>query len=216
MGKALPRRPPGRRLLLDDVDWRTYGRLLKTFAERPGLRLTYDRGRLEIMVPLLEHEEDGDFLGDLVKVLTEELGLPLKRGGSVTLRRRGLQRGLEPDRCFWIENAARIGRTLDLRRDPPPDLAIEVDTSRSSLNRMGIYAALGVPEVWRLDGGTLTFHVLGPDGRYAEAEQSRSFPRLRPANLLPFIQQVRQPGDQNPAIRAFRAWVRQHLAGGTP
>src|SRR5438128_2068392 len=81
---------------LSDIDWRTYTRLLRIFAERPGIRLTYDRGELEIMSPLLKHDDDGRFLGDLVFVMTEELGLPLKRGGSTTLRRRKRRRGVEP------------------------------------------------------------------------------------------------------------------------
>src|SRR5437660_9856887 len=171
-----------------------YSRLLRAFAERPGMRLTYDRGELEIMSPLLEHDDDGRFLGDLVFVLTEELGMPLKRGGSTTLRRRLRRRGIEADECFWIANAHRMAgkRRLDLRKDPPPDLAIEVDVTHSSLDRMGIYAALGVPEVWRLDGDTLTFHVLGLDGSYIESHASRSFPLVTPADLLNFLRQVRQ------------------------
>src|SRR5207302_9413364 len=124
----------------------------------------------EIMSPLLEHDNDGQFLGRLIVALTEELGLPIKGGGSVTMRRRRRRRGLEADECFWIANAARMAgrRRLDLRTDPPPDLALEVDVTHSSLDRMGIYAALGVPEVWPLDGDTLTFPVPGKDGAYTE------------------------------------------------
>src|SRR6266852_3756938 len=161
MSQAPPLRKPVRRqcLRLSGVDWQTYSRLLHVFAERPGFHLTYDRGELEIMSPRLEHDDDASILGDLVFVLTEELGLPLKRGGSTTMRRRLKQRGIEADECFWIANAHRMAgrRHLDLRRDPPPDLAIEVDVTRSSLDRFGIYAALKVPEVWRLDGDVLAF-----------------------------------------------------------
>jgi Uma2 family endonuclease len=198
------------------VDWRTYSRLLCLFAERPGLRLTYDRGELEIMSPLLEHDDDGRFLGALVFVLTEELGLPLKRGGSTTMRRRRKRRGIEADECFWIANAARMAgrRRLDLRTDPPPDLAIEVDVSNSSLDRLSIYAALKVPEIWRLEGDSLSFHVLAADGTYELAAASRSFPLVTPAELLPFLQQARQAADENAVIRDFRAWVRQRRAGG--
>jgi len=212
------RQAPARPLLvLSGIDWQTYVRLLWAFAERPGVRLTYDRGELEIMSPLLEHDDAGRFLGDLVFVLTEELGLPLKRGGSVTMRRRRRRRGIEADECFWIANAARMAgrRRLNLRTDPPPDLAIEVDVSHSSLNRLGIYAALGVPEVWRLEGDTLTFHVLGADGNFTAAAASRSFPLVTPADLLGFVQQARQAGDENAVIRSFRQWVRQQVAGST-
>ncbi len=209
------RQPPvGQCFRLSGVDWRTYSRLLAIFAERPGIRLTYDRGELEIMSPSLEHDDDSAFLGDLVFLMTEELGMPLKRGGSTTLRRRLRRRGIEPDACFWIANASRMAgrRRLDLRTDPPPDLAIEVDVSRSSLDRLGIYAALRVPEVWRLEGDVLTFHVLGEDNTYRSADRSLSFPRVAPSDLLPFVQQARQASDQNTITHQFRDWIRQRRA----
>jgi Uma2 family endonuclease len=207
-------RPPGQSLRLSSVDWRTYSQLLRAFAERPGIRLTYDRGELEIMSPLLEHDGDGRFLGRLVLVLTEELGLPLKPGGSVTMRRRRKRRGLEADECFWIANAHRMAgkRRLDLRVDPPPDLVIEVDVTHSSLDRMGIYARLGVPEVWRLDGNTLTIHVLGEDKKYAPADASRSFPLVTAADLMGFLERSRRGGDDNEIVRGFREWIRQRRA----
>jgi Uma2 family endonuclease len=195
-----------------------YTRLLRIFAERAGIRLTYDRGELEIMTPLLlMHDDDARFLGDLVFILTEEMGLPLKRGGSTTLRRRLRRRGIEADECFWIANAHRMHgvRRLNLRIHPPPDLAIEVDVSRSSLDRLAIYAALHVPEVWRLDGDTLTFHVLDAAGHYSVAAASMTFPILTPADLVAFLQRARQASDENPITRDFRAWIRQRL-GSTP
>jgi Uma2 family endonuclease len=196
-------------LLLEDIDWDTYSRLLRVFASRPGIYLTYDRGRLEMMAPLLEHEDDGRFLGRLVVAMTEELGKPIKAGGATTMRRQLKRRGLEADECFWIDNAPRMQgrRRLNLRRDPPPDLAIEVDVSHSSLDRLAIYAALKVPEVWRLDGDTLHFYVLAPDGSYVDAPRSRSFPMIAPADLLEFLQRARVAGDQNPVVREFRLWL---------
>ncbi len=210
--------PPGRCLRLSGMDWRTYTRLLWIFAERPGVRLTYDRGEMEIRSPLREHDDDSRFLGRLVMVLTEELGLPLQLGGSTTLRQRQRRRGIEADECFWIANAHRMAgrRRLDLRTDPPPDLAIEVDVRHSSLDRLAIYAALRVPEVWRLKGGTLTFHVLQPDGSYQISATSQSFPQFTSADLLVFLQQARQAADNNVVVRQFRAWLRQRGAGGPP
>jgi Uma2 family endonuclease len=170
------------RLLIDNVDWRTYTRFLFLFAERPGYRLTYDRGR---------------------------------QGGSVTLRRRRRQRGLEPDRCYWIANEAAVrGKSrLDLRVDPPPDLAIEVDVTSSSLDRMSIYAALGVPEVWRVDNGTLTFQELGSKGKYTPISHSLSFRQVTPADLMNFWAMCAGQ-DENSVIRQFRVWVQQQIAGG--
>ena len=195
--------------------WKTYSRMLHAFSEQPGYRLIYDRGVLEIMSLRLEHDEAGRFLCLVVQMLTEELGLPFKAGGGVTLRRQFLRRGIEADECFWIANAPRMAgvQRLNLRTDPLPDLAIEVDVSRRSLNRLGIYAALRVPEVWRLDGATLMFHSLVARGTYLAVPASLSFPLLAPADLLGFVQLARQATDTNVVLRQFRAWVRQRLTG---
>lgn len=210
---TVPARPTrSRRLVLHGIDWKTYSRLLAAFAEYRAVRLTYDRGRLEIMSPRLEHDTDADFLGQLIVALTDELGMPRLSGGSVTLRRRKLLKGLEPDRCYWIasEPAVRGKRNLDLRVDPPPDLAIEVDVTSSSLDRMSIYAAFGVPEVWRLEGTSLSFHVLSA-GSYTAATHSRSFPLLTAADLMS-IAALRATQGEAAAGLQFRAWVRQQLA----
>jgi Uma2 family endonuclease len=215
MSMAVGVSPAARQSLhLNGVDWRTYSRLLRALGDRPGLRVAYDRGDLEMMSPGLELDDDARFLGDMVFVLTEELRLPLKRGGSTTLRRRLRRRGIEADECFWIANAHRLAgrRRLDLRTDPPPDLAIEVDVSQSSLDRLGIYAALQVPEVWRLEGDSLTFFVLGPNKSYAQAAESCSFSQVTPSDLMVFIQQAREAGDQNDVIREFRNWIRRRVA----
>lgn len=210
-GIALKRPAAGRAVVLDATDWQTYTRLLHVFAEQPRIRLTYDNGRLEIMSPLFEHDDDGGFLGRMVETLTEELELPIHGGKSTTLRRKLKEKGIEADECFWIANAHRVAgrRRLDLRRDPPPDLAIEVDVTHSCLNRLTIYAALRVPEVWRLDGDDLTFHVLQPNGKFAVVGHSLAFPLVAPADLLDFLKQARRAGDHNPVIRKFRQWIRR-------
>jgi Uma2 family endonuclease len=204
------------RLLLYGVSWREYTRMLRAFAERPGYRLTYDRGTLEIMSPLFEHEIDIDLLGRLVVVLTEESGLPIAAGRSTTFRRKRMRRGLEPDHSWWIahEEQVRGKRRIDLRVDPPPDLAIEVDVTRRSLNRMAIYARLRVPEVWRLNAKGLTFQVLQPNGQYAEQTHSLAFPQFGPADLTTHLA-LRSQHDENDVVRQFRAFVRQRLATGS-
>jgi Uma2 family endonuclease len=209
--------PPPQRLVLADVSWQTYGRFRRILEGRRSVRLTYDRGELEIMTITHEHESHGRFLGRMVIALTEELGLPIKEGGSTTFRRKRKRRGLEPDNCFWItkEPLVRGKLKIDLRTDPPPDLAIEVDITHSSLDRMGIYAALGVSEVWHFDGQTLRFYHLGAGRRYAVVPSSRIFPHVTPADLAGFLP-LRTQMDENAVIRQFRAWVRQrHPAGGS-
>jgi Uma2 family endonuclease len=204
------------RLILDNVDWKTYTRFLYLFAERPGYRLTYDRGRLEIMGRLPLHERCANFLGRLAITLTEELGLPIMQGGSTTLRLRRGQRGLDPDRCYWIVNEAAVrGKTrLNLRKDPPPDLAIEVDVTSRSLNRMSIYATLGVPEIWRVDKQTLSIHALAANRKkYTPISHSQSFPLVTPADLMTFWEMCATQ-EENSVIRQFRAWVQQKRTGG--
>lgn len=165
------------------------------------------------MSPLWEHEGPAYLLGRFVNVLTEEFNLPCRAGGSVTLRRRRKQRGLEPDNCYWIASSPRLqGKTrLDLRTDPPPDLAIEVDVTSSSLNRMSIYADLDVPEVWRVSSAGLTFPVL-ESGTYSIRSHSLSFPQLASADLPAFLAQLGQTHDTT-LVRQFRDWVRQMLLG---
>src|SRR6516162_9609209 len=122
-------RPPA---VLYDIDWKTYTQLLRVFEKsHRRFRLTYDRGALEIMSPLWVHEAQARLIGRFVDVLTEELNLPCRLGGSVTLRRRRKDRGLEPGNCYWIASAPLVQgkRELNLRIDPPPDLAIEIDVT---------------------------------------------------------------------------------------
>jgi Uma2 family endonuclease len=165
------------------------------------------------MSPLFAHEVGADLLGRFVVVLTEELGLPLQAARSTTFRRRRMRRGLEADHSWWIANAAKIRgkERIDLRVDPPPDLALEVDLTRRSVDRMSIYARLRVPEVWRKDGNGLTFNALQADDRYVEQTHSLSFPQFTPADLMAHLA-LRKLYDENEVVRQFREFVRQRLA----
>jgi Uma2 family endonuclease len=199
------------RFLLTDVSWDFYEHLLDELGDR-RVRVTFDRGALELMAPTYRHENYARTLGKLVGVLCEELNLPVKDGGSTTFRREDLERGLEPDDCFYIHNVRKIlGKDeIDLTIDPPPDLAIEIDVTRSSLDRMGIYAALRVPEVWRFDGQTLQVWCLRPDGEYEERERSPTFPALALRRVVEFLGQAIELDDVA-LIRKFRAWVRKQV-----
>src|SRR5260370_27981448 len=177
------------RILLTGVSWGSYSRLLQIFGDRPHLRLTYDRGDLEIVSRSLRHEKWGGILSRFVVVLTEELHLPLASGGSVTMRRKSLKRGLEADKSFWIAHEADVRgiEDLDLQIHPPPDLVIEVEITRSALKRMGIYAKMRVPEVWRVTAKKIRFQQLQPDGAYKEMPTSLTFPGLTPNDLMNFL-----------------------------
>jgi Uma2 family endonuclease len=157
-----------------------------------------------------EHERAGHILAHLIMAWAEERQVVLRGGGSTTFRRRDLRRGLEPDECYWIANQALVrGLTrIDLSRDPPPDLVLEIDVTHSSVPRMPIYGALGVPEVWRLKGNTLSMELLQADGSYLATPISRALPPLTPNDFAPFLSLSDQQDDIT-VLREFRAWVRQ-------
>jgi Uma2 family endonuclease len=163
------------------------------------------------------HDKLSRLLGRFVVVLTEELNLPLDSAGSTTLEREDVDRAIEPDECFYIHNEALIRDRdeLDLSTDPPPDLGIEVDISRSSLDRLEIYAKLRIPEVWRCDDERLRVYRRRRTGRYEEVERSRYFPKLNPNDLVTFLRR-RGEVDENSLVKEFRAWVRDQIARGWP
>jgi len=205
--------PVEQRLVLSGIAWSTYEMLLNRFEGR-HLRITYDRGDIEIMTVSPKHERAKKLLARLFDALTEELNMPVLSLGNTTFRREELEQGLEPDDCWYIEHEQlmRNVEEIDLTVHPPPDLAIEIEISRSLMNRMSIYAQLHVPEIWRYDGQTLRFCILGTDGQYAETEHSRRFPNLSTAEVTRFLDR-RTRMDETRLVREFRAWVRANLAG---
>jgi Uma2 family endonuclease/parvulin-like peptidyl-prolyl isomerase len=159
-------------LVLDGVSWELYEHLLKV-ADKRRLSMTYDNGELEIMSPPPEHEWAKTVIGDLIKAITEELDMPRLALGSTTFRRRLKKKGLEPDDCFYIQNQPRIvgKKRIHLPKDPPPDIAIEIEITRRCIAKLPIYAALGVPEIWRYDGKKLQCLRLDRDS-YREVQHS--------------------------------------------
>ena len=206
------------RFLLHGITWATYKRILEEQGER-HIRVTYDRGELELMTLSYDHERRSRSLNRLVEGVAEELGIPIATAGSITINREIADRGLEPDECFYFANEPLIrGKAkIDLDVDPPPDLAIEVDVSRSSLNRMDIYAALGVPEVWRWSKDRLIVYHRQEDGTYEVRDVSLTFPFLPMADVDRLIREA-ATADQLGWMRAVRAWIRAELvpryAGG--
>lgn len=199
------------RFLLPGVGWDGYEALLRMIGDG-NVRITYDRGDAELMSPLIHHEHFKKLIARLIETMTVELNLPCEGAGSTTFRKPLEDRGLEPDECYYIANAERmIGRlTLDLSVDPPPELAIEIEITTSALDRMGIYAALGVPEVWRFDGETLTIERLQADRSYSVVDVSPQLPMLLPAEVGRWID-IGMTVGQTELIRRFRKWVRKGL-----
>ncbi|MEG3899278.1 MULTISPECIES: Uma2 family endonuclease [unclassified Microcoleus] len=201
---------PGQQLLLEGVSWQQLEGILAELGERRTSRLSYSNGRLEIMVPLPEHEKAKEIIGDMVKILLSERGINYESLGSTTLKNERMTQAIEPDSCFYIQNqAAVIGKNrLDMSVDPPPDLAIEIDlTSRTQLDN---YQILGVPELWRYTRQELQINVL-QDGQYVESDFSSAFPGIPIIELVNrYVQQSRASGSSQ-AIQAFRNWVRENL-----
>ncbi len=199
-------------VLLHGVRWTTYVALLEDMGNR-HIRLTYDNGDLEIMTVSPRHEWSKTLLGRMIEAMTEELNIPLRSGGSTTFKKELQEKGLEPDECYWVANefAVRGRADLDPDIDPPPDIAVEVEISRSALNRMGIYASLRVSEVWRSDGQSIIVAQLQDDGTYAQVARSPSFPWLPLDELSRFLVASATMGE-TAWIRSFRSWVRTVLA----
>jgi Uma2 family endonuclease len=196
------------RFLLCGVGWEGYEKILEAVAES-HVRVTYDRGDLELMSPLPIHEAVKVWFSQFITTVALELDIPFKCMGSTTIRRRDVDRGLEPDECYYFAGVTKIGdwRRLDLNRDPPPDLALEVDVTHSSMDRMGIYARLGVREVWRYEGEVLRGYGLDADGSYRELEASLSLPFLPIAELTPLLDEaLDQTGDDRQRLRSIHDW----------
>ncbi len=207
---AIAHLPAGATLRLPCVGWEEYEALLSELTDRPGLRVSYDAGRVEIASALAEQEGYKDFVLGLARIMSEEAGVMLESRGSATHRQQRLAKGAEPDTSFYVQNAARIigQRTIDLAVDPPPDVIVEIDTTNESLSKFNIYAALGVPEIWRYDGQQAFIYQL-TEQAYAATDASRAFPALTASALTEFIAQSKTQG-QTTALAAFRQWWRTH------
>jgi Uma2 family endonuclease len=195
------------RILLPNISWEIFEALAA--SDQGGIRFTYDRGSLEIMSPSAEHEWFHRLLGRMIEAMTEVLNIPIRSGGSTTLKIQLKQKGLEPDECYYVLNEPRVRgkRDIDLTTEPPPDLAIEVDISHGSLDKMGIYADLGVPELWFYDCVSLRVFCLQANGQYALRQLSPSFPFLDLIEIPRFMERCEET-DETTWIRSFRDWVR--------
>ncbi len=199
-------------VILPNISWQTFETILAEMGDNRATRLAYDHGTLEIMTPLMPHEYNNRLIEHLVFALAEELNLNLKSTGSMTCKRPDLLRGVEPDSSFYIQNepVMRNKQNLDLTQDPPPDLVIEVDYTSASIDRLPIYLALGVPEVWRYDEPTMQIYQLC-EGVYVPCSVSPTFANLSLTTGIPhFLAESLKIGEI-PMIRSFRSWIKKQL-----
>jgi Uma2 family endonuclease len=201
--------PPEQRVVLRDVSWETYERLLAELADSSSPRLTFDHGDLEIMSPHAEHERYNVKLADFIGVLAEEMDIDVEALGATTFGRQELDRGFEPDSCFYVQHAGRMRgkERIDLTIDPPPDLLIEIEFTRPAINKLAVFAAFGVPELWLYNGDRLAILRLSR-GRYEAAEKSVVFSGISAPALTELLQEGKALG-RTGWIKLTRAWVRE-------
>jgi Uma2 family endonuclease len=203
------------RVILHNISWETYERLLDERGDSSAPRLTYNRGVLEMMSPSPEHEKFNRRIAQLVLAVAEELGIEAEDLGSTTFRREDLERGFEPDSCFYIQNEEQVrGKDrIDLAVDPPPDLVIEIDITSPSFSKLPIYAQIGVPEVWRYDGERMTILVLeGSD--YAETTESIVLPPVTSNVLTDFVEKSKSM-KRTAWLEEVREWSRENAGSSS-
>ena len=199
------------RITLEGIRWATYQNILDDAGSDRHWRIAYDCGSLEISMPKFEHEVPNRFLASLIEAIADELELEILNAGSLRLDREDLAKAIEPDTCFYIQNepVVRNLRTISLPETPPPDLAIESDYTNSSINKLSLYEALGVSELWRIQNNAIAVYVL-QNGKYDRSETSFIFPLFPIAEFSVLLERSQVEG-QRSAVRAFRELVRERL-----
>ena len=199
----IARLPADSTLILHYVSWDEYEELLKAVGEAPSLRMSYAQGVLQIMLLSTRHEKYARLIEALVMLLSMRRRIKVLSFGSATIKKQAQEKAAEPDACFYVQNASRIGskEELDFSSDPPPDIVVEVDLHHDSLTKFSMYATLGVSEIWRYDGQTVSiYHLQG--SQYIPVEASLALPMLTSQILTAFLT-CSQHEDQYDTLLAF-------------
>ncbi|MEM6838555.1 MAG: Uma2 family endonuclease [Cyanobacteria bacterium P01_C01_bin.120] len=194
------------RVVLRSLTWQSFLTVRQSLSPERNTRLTYAAGTLEITMPLEIHEFSSWLIGRFIYILASELGMETKTMGSTTLDRETLDRSGEPDAAYYIQNQPLVaGRDVDLDNDPPPDLVVEVDITHTNIDKLQLYAAMGVPEFWRYNGEDWQiFHL--QDLTYQESQRSLTFSQVPKAKLYEFLTTARI--SEMRADRELRDWIR--------
>ena len=206
--EMIERMPADSVLIQHGVGWDDYEELLEAVGEASGLRISYDEGTLQVMTLSQKHEKYSTLIERMIDRLSSFMRVKVLFYGSTTMRKRKKQKGVEPDACFYVQNAELVGtkEEIDFNNDPPPDVVVEIDIHHESISKFPIYAGLGVPEFWRYDGATLTIYHLKEE-EYVAAGASLALPLLTGAVLTEFL--ARSPKeDQYDILLAFEAWLK--------
>lgn len=207
--EAVEHLPRNGTLLLHDVSWDEYERILDEFAEKSAYRIYYNNGVLKIMSPRANHEYPKELVTKLVTIYADEFNIPLDSYGSTTWRQKKKAKGVEADTSFYIKNASKVraNKDFDLNLEIPPEVVVEIDTSNESWDKFEIYAALGIEEVWRCDGTNFQIYRLA-EGKYEAVENSFSLPLISGGLLTEFLQ-ISYEKNQTEMLKEFRERLRK-------
>lgn len=204
--QPVPKPVGEQRVVLRSLTWQGFLTVRQSLSPDRNTRLTYSDGTLELTMPLEIHEFSAWLIGRFIYILASELGMDLKTMGSTTLDRETLDRSGEPDAAYYIQNQPLVaGRDVDLETDPPPDLVVEVDITHTDIDKLQLYAAMGVPEFWRYNGELWRIYQL-QGSAYQEVDGSPTFPQVPKEKLYEFLAIARD--SEMKADRELRAWVR--------
>ncbi|MEM9148951.1 MAG: Uma2 family endonuclease [Cyanobacteria bacterium P01_F01_bin.3] len=204
--RPLPQPVGEQRVVWRSLSWQKYLTIRQSLSPERNTRLTYFQGTLEVTMPLEIHEFSAWLIGRFIYILASELGMKLKTMGSTTLDMETLDRSAEPDTAYYIQNQPLVaGRDVDLSKDPPPDLVVEVDITHTDIDKLKLYAGMGISEFWRYDGEMWRIYAL-QKGDYVSEEVSPTFPRVPKSKLYEFLAAARV--DEMEADKNLREWLR--------
>ena len=194
------------RIVLENVSWEIFVALAD---ERRGSvpRLSYNEGVLEMISPKRKHENISCLLGRMIEAYSEIRGIEILSVASVTVKRSDLKKAYEADESYYVTNIDKVlaKEELDFEVDPPPDLVIEVELTSSAIDKLELFAAMQVREVWRHDGTSVQIYRLS-NGRYDCIAESTELPGLSSDLINGYLDQRLQAGETT-WIRAFRSEV---------
>jgi Uma2 family endonuclease len=207
LGTIIEQLPPKSSLILYEQTWEDYENLLEAVGEASGLRISFDAGTLEIMTLSTEHENYAQIITRIVDRLSVRQNIEIVFFGSATIKQSRFAKGIEPDACFYVQSVEQIGRKirLDFSVDPPPDIAVEIDLYHESLDKLPIYAALGISEIWRYAGNKFEIYKL-TDGSYKLLEKSHALPVLS-AEILGSLLNLSRRERQTVVLKEFESWL---------
>jgi Uma2 family endonuclease len=186
--------PPAEQRMLLHTTWKEYV-LLRDLLDGPGLRMTYLGGVLELMSPSREHELWKKNIARFVELFAHVRGVELYGYGSTTFKKEAAERGAEPDECYLV------GKPLA----DYPEIVLEVVHATPLVDKLSVYAAFGVAEVWVFRNGAFTIHALDrATSRYAVRPDSALVSGLDFACVARFALRDDTPR----ALREFEALLR--------